>query len=165
MSRKRAHRMRPEVRENMQRGILAAVLPSCIADRTQPHTEADVVRIMNPVQAALVCMLDGAADDKDFARLGACINLAAFRIQLTGAEVGNAEALMERLMQAGAALKEAERIKAQHGRYGLTGPGRHDLSAGVEVYRALVEASSPYQMHLAENDLWKHLGRLERQAA
>lgn len=134
-------------------------------DRTQPHTEADVARLMSPVDAALVCMLEGTADDKDFARLGTVVNLSAFRIQLRGSEVGNAEDLMAQLLLAGTALEEASGIKARHGRYGLTGPGRQRLQDGVDVYRALIEASSPLQMYRAEEDLWQHLGRAMRKAA
>lgn len=134
-------------------------------NRTTPHTEAETAALMNPVRAAQVCLLEGVADDKDFARLGTCINLAAFRIHLKGQEIGNAEEMLEQLLLAGNALEEAQGIKARHGRYGVTGPGRQRVADGVDVYEAVVQASSPLQMYRAEQDLWKHLGRLEKRAA
>lgn len=134
-------------------------------NRTAAHTEAETAAVMNLVRAALVCLLEGTADDKDFARLGTCINLAAFRIHLKGQEIGNAEGMLERLLLAGNALEEAQGIKARHGRYGLTGPGRQHVAAGVDVYEAVVQASSPLQMYRAEQDLWKHLTLAERRAA
>lgn len=156
MNRRPPHRTAP-------RGNRLAL--AAIVDRTQPHTEADVARLMNQVQPALICMLEGTANDKDFARLGTVINLSAFRIQLKGSEVGNSEALMAQLVLAGNALEEARGIRERHGRYGLTGLGRQYLADGIEVYRALVQASSPLQMHRAEEDLWQHLGRSMRRAA
>jgi hypothetical protein len=158
----KAMKHRPHQRAAPRGNPLASLFA---VDRTQPHTPAEVAKILNPVQTALVCMLEGTADDRDFARLGTVVNLSAFRIQLKGAEVGNAEPLMAQLVLAGTALEEARGIKDRHGRYGLSGLGRQHLAAGVEVYRALVEASSPLQMHRAEQDLWQHLGRMERQAA
>ncbi len=132
-----------------------------IVQSSQPFSEARATVIVNELRVALLRLLEGTADEIHFMRLGVAVNLAAIRAE--GME--NNAGAVEILMAAGEALKEAERINDVHGRYGLTGPGRHALAQGVDAYEVVLRASSPRQMHLAEQELGRRLTALERQAA
>jgi len=121
-------------------------------------SQAEADRILAIVRTALVRMLDGTAEDKHFATLGSIINIAAVR-----AETGtNPEQALQVLGEAGQALEEAMRIRNAHGKYGLTGPGRNQLAEGVEAYAEILRASTPRQMHEAEQTVTRRLAHMNR---
>lgn len=126
-----------------------------------PHTDQKATELMNATRAALVRLLDGTAEDKHFMRLGVDINLAAIR----AGQIGATQEVTDILNAAGEALKDCERFHGAGGRYGLTGPGRQHLAAGIDAYEAILRASSPRQMHLAEQELGRLLSRMEARAA
>lgn len=128
---------------------------------SQPYTQQKADEIMEQLRVALQLMLDGGAEQIHFIRLGVAINLAAVRCE----QIDGNEQALEVLLGAGEALKAAEGIHERHGRYGLTGPGRHRLMAGIDAYEVILRASSPRQMHLAELELGRRLGRMESAAA
>jgi len=129
-----------------------------IIDR-RPFSEADATAIANKVRAALVLLLDGKADPVHFITLGCAVNIASIRAEAISPD------LVAILAAAGEAMNECQRIHEQHGRYGLTGPGRHALAAGIDAYEAILRASSPRQMQLAEQEVLRRLGILERRPA
>lgn len=161
MSRKRNHRMRPELRARQQRGQTLFIHPKDLSALSQPHMPADVDRLMAKTNTALVRLLDGSAERVHISRLGADIDLAAIRLDQLAKQIENAGELRAALERAGAAIREAVRIHEQHGRFGLTGPGRHDLQAGVDAYEALLRVSSPREMHDAEEALSQALNTEE----
>lgn len=118
---------------------------------SRPFTEADATSIVNKVRVALQLLLEGKADELAFIRLGCAVNVASIRAEQID------PALVEILGTAGAALTEGQRIHDTHGRYGLTGPGRHQLAAGIDAYEAILRASSPKQMQLAEQEVIRRL--------
>jgi hypothetical protein len=128
---------------------------------SQTYSEQKADEIVSLVRIALQRMLDGTAEPVHFMRCGSAVNMAAIRAEQIG---GNGEA-MEILMAAGEALKEAEGIQGRHGKYGLTGLGRLRLATGIEAYEAILRASSPRQMHLAEQELLRRLDHMQRRAA
>lgn len=139
MSRKRNHRMR--ARPDVQ-----VVVDPIRA--SQLHTEAEFDRLTVPTKLALVRMLEGTGDSEHVGRLGWDINTAWVRVSQIGGD--NAEVLA-RLEAACTALEEAKRIHQQHGRWGLTGPGRLALSEGVDIFYTVLRASSRRQMSDAED--------------
>lgn len=120
---------------------------------SQPHGEADVARLMNDTEIALVRMLDGTADDQHVRRLGTDINIGWIRAEQLAPQLANPEEVQGAFERAGAALEESKRIRAAHGRYGLTGPGRQALQDGVDAFEVILRASSPREMHHAEEVL------------
>jgi len=128
---------------------------------SQTYSEQKADEVMALVRIALQRMLDGTAEPGHFMRCGSAVNIAAIRAEQIG---GNAEA-MEILMAAGEALKEAEGIQERHGKYGLTGPGRQRLAVAIDAYEAILRASSPRQMHLAEQELVRRLNHMQARAA
>lgn len=160
MSRKRNHRMRPEQRALMQRGLLQAVTPDRLAALNQLHTEEEVTRVMNLLRASLVRFLEGTAERADLIRLAGEFNTC----YIAAGEIEGGELVQERLAAAGAALEESQRIHAAHGRYGLTGPGRILLGEGVDALELVLRATSPRQMHDAEQALHRTLQAQRRQS-
>jgi hypothetical protein len=122
------------------------------------HTQEAADALMVTTRVALTRMLEGTAEDKHFMRLGVDVNMAFIRAN----QIGATPEVVQTLTAAGEALKAAEGIFERHGKYGLTGPGRLDLMAGVDVFESILRASSPRQMHDAEQELSRHLTRLER---
>lgn len=151
--RKRNHKMSQDLRRRQQRGQTLFIHPKDLSALNQPHTEADVDRLMAKTNTALVRLLDGSAERVHINRLGADIDLAAIRLDQLAKQIENASELRAALECAGAAIRDAVRIHEQHGRYGLSGPGRHDLQAGVDAYEAILRVSSPREMHDAEEAL------------
>lgn len=113
---------------------------------------------MTKIEKAIL-LLDGKADPVHFITLGCAVNVASVRAEKISPE------LVGILAKAGAALTECQGIHDRHGRYGLTGPGRHQVSEGIEAYEAILRESSPKQMQLAEQEVLRRLGMLERKAA
>lgn len=163
MSRKRNHRMRPEVRRHMQAGTIAATFPDQMASWNQLHAEEVVVQNMNLMKASLVRFLEGTAQAADLARLGGEINTCW--IALENSTIEGRELVQQRLQAAGQALEEAKRLRARHGRLGLTGPGRQALGEGVDAIELALRATTPRQMKEAEQALRQHLARMERAPA
>lgn len=128
---------------------------------SKPYPEADADKLVNVVRVALQLMLDGTAEAVHFMRCGCAINVAAVRAE----QIGSNEEAMKSIWEAAEALTDAEGIHARHGKYGLTGPGRGRLAAGIDTYEAILRASSPRQMHLAEKELMRRLNQRERQMA
>lgn len=116
---------------------------------SQPHHPAEVARLMVETKAALIRMLEGTAEDRDLARLGTDLNVALVSAQ----RIGNSAQALEVLAGGAEALAAAQGIKARHGRYGLTGPGRAALSEAIDVFESILAASSPMQMHRAEEEV------------
>jgi hypothetical protein len=117
-----------------------------IAD-SMPFIEADATAIVNRVRVALQLLFDGSADNIHVITLGCAINVAIPRAEAIDA------ALADILNKAGDAVMECQRIQEAHGRYGLTGPGRLALAAGIDAYEAILRASSPRQMRDAEAEV------------
>lgn len=157
MSRKRNHRMkpRPVVLNQMEVAIWAS----------SPHSPEEVARLMNDTDAALVLLLDGKADDKHIKRLGTDINVGWIRVEQLEDKLANTEELQACFERAGAAIEECRRVYAKFGRWVLSGPGRHALQDGVDAFRAVLTASSPREMHHAEQVLSASLKAAERQKA
>lgn len=121
---------------------------------SQLFSDADATSIVIKVRVALQLLLDGNAGGEDFIRVGCAVNVASVRAE----QIGDSAALLATLAQAGHALKDCERIHDVHGRYGLTGPNRIHLAAGIDAYEALLRASTPRQMHEAEQEVIRRLG-------
>lgn len=145
--------MNPALRERQQRGQTLFIHPRDLMDLNRPLSAAEVGRYMVPVKAAQVRLMDGKAEKRDLVILGNRIDIAALRLDDLREQLENPEEVRAALDAAGAAVKEAARIKEQHGRYGLTGPGRHQLQAGLDAYEAILAVSSARQMHDAEEAL------------
>ena len=96
---------------------------------SQPFPERDATAIVNKVRAAMVLLLEGNADPVHFITLGCAVNIASIRAEQISPQ------LVEILAEAGQALNECDRIHDTHGRYGLTGPGRQQLAAGIDAWR------------------------------
>lgn len=117
----------------------------------QQFSEADATEIVNKVRAAYVCLRDGKADDMDFIRLACAINIAGVRAEEIDRQ------LIDVFDAAGAALTDCQARHERIGRYGLTGPGLLQVDAGLDAYEAIVRASSPRQMQLAEREVVRRM--------
>lgn len=151
--RKRNHKMRPEVRQHMQRGTIEIIRPDVTAAVNQLHSDVTVGASMVKLRAALVRYLEGNADDRDHALIGGEINTC----WIAAGEIEGGGLVQERLQAAGQALEEGMAIKKRHGRYGLTGPGRLALGEGVDAIELVYRATSPLQLHKAEQELQRLL--------
>jgi hypothetical protein len=123
---------------------------------SQPFAEADATAIVNKVRVSFERLRNGAGEQDDFLRIGCAINVAHMRAQNIG---GNAE-VVAILNDAGLAMHDAQDRKDRIGRYGLTGPGQHAVAAGIDAYEAILRASSPRQMHAAQEALIRRLDRM-----
>lgn len=140
----RNHYFQKRCRQTGTGGISAIAL-------SQPHTEEHVRRLMETTRVALVRLLEGTAEDIHIGRLGIDVNMGWVRAQ----QIGNAGPLEDIFERAGNALAEAAAIHDRHGRWGLTGPGRLALSEAVDAFEEVLRASSPRQMHEAEERVWR----------
>lgn len=153
MSRKRNHRMSPELRHRQRTGKTLFINPADLMDLNRPMSPSDVDHHMLPVKAAQVRLMEGGGTKADATILGNRIDVAAIRLDELTKELENHEEVRAALWAAGDAIKEAARIHETHGKYGLTGPGRHQLQAGIDAYEAILAVSSPRQMRDAEDAL------------
>lgn len=120
---------------------------------SRQYTEAAADAVMVPVRTALQRMLDGTAEPLHFTRVATAINVAGIRAQ----QIGQTPEVEAVLAAAGQALTESQGIHERHGRYGMTGPGRQAITAGIDAYEAILRASSPRQMHEADMALMRYL--------
>ena len=122
----------------------------------QTYTPEQAWEIIEPVQVAVQRLLDGTADAADYRRVGGAFNVGAVR----AAHIkGNNAPALTIFQAAGQAMGHAERLKEQHGKLGLTGPGRQAVREAMEVYEMLIRESSPRQMYDAENEMVKLLAK------
>lgn len=142
MSRKRNHRMKPRARDDV-----ASFRQ--LSDH-QVISEAKGNELMTSTRAALVLLLDGKADEVHIQRLGTDLNVAWIR---TEESAGDRALVFEVLSAAGDAINEAIRRHAQHGVYGLAGPEREAIVAGVDAYEVILRASTAIQMERAQRQL------------
>lgn len=124
--------------------------------RSKPFTEAEATTIVNKVRAAMQCMREGVADFDDFIRLGAAINVSAARAE----KIGSADDVQQVLTDAGAAMTACQLRHERTGRLGMTGPELTALATGIDAYEAILRASSPLQMHQAEQEVLRRLNAL-----
>lgn len=129
------------------------------------------------VRAALDSLLYGTATldrDRDLATLNAALVLGAermlqilFRTERPRADAAidmerlphAARESVQRFMAAREAINRARERWEQRGHWGLDGPGRGDLVAGIELYSELLHSSTPEQMTAA----WREADRLLRE--
>ena len=134
-----------------QDGIYTVIAPTAAS---QDYTPEQAWEIIEPVQVAVQRLLDGTADAADYRRVGCAFNVGAVR----AAHIkGNNAPALAIFRAAGQAMGHAERLKEQHGKLGLTGPGRQAVREAMEVYEMLIRESSPRQMYDAENEMVKLL--------
>ena len=122
----------------------------------QTYTPEQAWEIIEPVQVAVQRLLDGTAGDADYKRVGCAFNVGAVRAAHIKGDIAPALAIFQ---AAGQAMGHAERLKEQHGKLGLTGPGRQAVREAMEVYEMLIRESSPRQMYDAENEMVKLLAK------
>lgn len=154
---KRNHKMRPEVRQHMQRGTIAAANPMDMASWNQLHDEEVVAANMVIFRAAHIRFVEGTADQRDLQKLAVECNVCW--IALGNSKIEGRQEVIDRLMAAGTALEEAADIHRRHGRYGLTGPGRLALGMGVDAIELTLRATTPRQMAEAEQELHRLVAR------
>ena len=135
--------------------VRATAFAEAILD-SQTFSEEDATKIVNRVRLAFTRLLEGTAEPDHFITLGCAVNVATIRAEAID------PALVKILQGAGSALMECERINDVHGRYGLTGPGRQRLAEGIDAYEAILRASSPKQMQLAETEVLRRLSAQRR---
>ena len=112
--------------------------------------------VLSGAERAAGYTLDGTADAADYRRVGGAFNVGAVR----AAHIkGNNAPALTIFQAAGQAMGHAERLKEQHGKLGLTGPGRQAVREAMEVYEMLIRESSPRQMYDAENEMVKLLAK------
>lgn len=126
------------------------------------------------VRSALDSLLNGTASidrDQDLATLNAALVLGSERMLqiLFRTERPRDDAVIDmarlpqearesvqRFMAAREAINRARERWEQRGQWGLDGPGRGDLVAGIELYSELLHSSTPEQMKAA----WREADRL-----
>lgn len=129
------------------------------------------------VRAALESLLHGTETldrDQDLATLNAALVLGLermlqilFRTERPRADAvidlnrlpQDARESVQRFVLAREAINRARERWEQHGQWGLDGPGRGDLVAGIDLYSQLLHDSTPEQMTAA----WREADRLLRE--
>lgn len=128
---------------------LHGAVTQAAVEQNAPICEADANRIMVRARLALHNLLDGEANEQAFMVVACAINVGGARSEQID---GNKPALAV-FDAAGEALTHAQRRNDVHGRYGLSGPEREHVKAAIEIYEQVLRASSPRQMHLAEQEV------------
>lgn len=94
-------------------------------------------------RACLERLLDGSADTDDYDRVAHTINLAQMRARSIDA------GLAAQLEQAQYAVQRCQERYLAHGRFGFDGPGLVMVREAIDAAEAIIDASTPLQMHKA----------------
>jgi hypothetical protein len=113
--------------------------------------EEQVQGILLRIHDAFAHLRGGGTHYDLFDRIAVTMNVGLVRSEQIGAE---GVALFK---EAQAALMDAARIRQTHGKYGFTGPHLEVLREAVELYTDILRASSPRQMHLAQEEVIKRI--------
>ena len=112
-------------------------------DGLQAQPEENYLAIVVKVRTALERLKTGAAEAKDFDRVGAAFNVALVRaesIDFRAVEV----------MRAGIdAMEECDSIYQSHRKYGFTGTGLQAVNDAMNLYEDILRLSPPVLMELA----------------
>ncbi|MCS4508920.1 hypothetical protein [Xylophilus ampelinus] len=101
-------------------------------------------------------MAAGSTDPQLFDALGMQPNVGLIRAESIAPE------LVQLLMAAADAMREADDIYGRHNRYGFTGPGLQAMATGLDAYEAILRASTPAQMRTATKEM---IRRMQQQLA
>lgn len=138
--RKRNHRMKPRPME------VPCPVRAVIGSR-QPITAAEAQQLVDETRAALRSLLAGTASDKEFSRVAVDVNIGyALASRGRGGDITG-----DLFARAGHALNEADRMRREHGRYGL-GDAAHRISLceAIDLWEEILRESSPLQVQQAE---------------
>ena len=125
---------------------------------SQPFSEADATAIVNKVRTAHQLLREGKADPQQFVTVGSAINIATIRAE----QIGSSEEVQEALWLAGQFLNDCQDRHERTGTFVLPGPGLQAVASGVDLYEQILRASSPRQMQLAAQELWRRVGAKTR---
>jgi hypothetical protein len=109
--------------------------------RMTPMSEEYQASLTLPVRLAFQAFLDSSVQEVDFHTLAAAMN-----ITLICAE--KVDAMVEQ--SANAAVAAVQRIHDRHaatGQYGLDGPARNEIAAGIDIYEQLTSLLTGGQLH------------------
>lgn len=137
--------MKKRNRRMKQRDVYADSWLVALKNR-QPIDQSEIDRVDAGVRLAFEKLKTGAGTQADFIVLESAINIALMRAEQIHGEV------VEAMQEAGRAVLECAGFWKRHGKYVFTGPGMAAIAAGLDVYRQMLELSTPKQMHDAANE-------------
>jgi len=118
---------------------------------SQPFPESELTRILLKVHDAFLQLRNGTTDTDMFDRLAMVMNVGLVRSEAIG------EAGVEVFLAAQKAMRECDDIYGRHQRFGFTGPGLDAMKAAVLLYEEILCASTPLQMHHAQQVVVKRI--------
>lgn len=140
-------------RKHTRRRPHAGLHPLDAITACQPFPDGEIARILLKVDSAFEHLSSGGADVDQFDRMAAVLNVGMVRSE----QIGNAEAGVALFKEAQAALMDCDARLALCGRYGFSGPGLEAMRAAVGLYGEILRASTPRQMHLAQQECMRRV--------
>jgi hypothetical protein len=137
-------------RKSSPRKPRSGMHPLDLITACQPYPKARADEILLRVHSAYEHLKTGGADDDLFDRLGAAINVGLIRAEEIGGPASEGAGVFVRAV---GALIECDAMKTRHGHYGFTGPALGIMAEAIELYEAIVRASTPLQMHRAQEEV------------
>lgn len=114
-----------------------------VMSRVQPFVPDELAQLNVPVMAAWERMRTGCAADHDFDTLASAVNICMVRgEEIDPLCVETAQRAQDALM------RTMDRHKAT-GRWGFDGPALQDIPLAMDLYRQMLELSTPMQMQSA----------------
>jgi hypothetical protein len=154
--------MRKTSKYARKRGQTLGLLPApdywaCIIGRSRPFTDEPVIpgtdigstqgtvfTVSLKARAAFEAMRDGMGTRQDWELLCEILGEAQIRAaEIEGVKGGELAATLA------PAINAMRRVRDRYhrvGKFGLDGPALHEIPAGLDVYDAILQASSPAQM-------------------
>ena len=114
-----------------------------VMSRVQPFVPDELAQLNVPVMAAFERMRTGCADDGDFDTLASAVNICMVR----GEEID--PLCVETAQRAQDALMRTMHRHKTTGRWGFDGPALQDIPVAMDLYRQMLELSTPMQMQSA----------------
>lgn len=133
----------------------AALLPLRILTLARPYDAHETVDDHIKTRAAHERLVHGTGMQDDFDRVAIAINLAKVRALDIDESLAD---MLERAQDAMAACK-ARYLRC--GRFGFDGPGLQIMAEALDAHEAITDASSPLQMHQAQQVVAAALGRAD----